>query len=433
MPKKNVFFIGLDDFNRETLSHLPQADECNFLAALEVEEIRGAGEYDIPALVDKAAERMEAQGAQGVASFYDFPGTLIAAILAQRLGLPGPDLEPVFKCEHKYWSRLEQQKVISDNIPNFRAFDPKDDDAFAKVDMIPPFWIKPVKSFRSYLAFNIQDERSFREAIELAREDGGRITGPFIEAMRDFGMPEEIADEDNSFIAESTISGAQCTVEGYVYQGHVTVYGVVDSIREPDGSSFSRYEYPSMLPLEVQHRLIDVARAAITQMGYDNAPFNIEFFYDPTGDHVWLLEINTRASQSHADLFYKVHGVSHMSAVVDLALGRKPKPFPRHGEFNMAAHFFIRSFEPGLVVQAPTQATIDRLKRRQPGTRVRLGVKRGVNLEDLQNQDSYSFELAEVYIGARDQMDLLDKFDEAQTAIHFEIERPDAPQEAATG
>jgi len=423
--KKNVFFVGMDAFNLETLNGLPQADDCNFLSALDFDEMRDDGGVDdIESLVETAASRMAAVpgGPDGVASFYDFPGTIIASILAERFGLPGPSLESLLKCEHKYWSRLEQQKVVDDFIPNFKAFDPTDPEAFGKLGLIPPFWVKPIKSFRSYLAYQIQDERSFSDLMPHCAERVGPIVNPFKQIMQTHGMPPELSTMPESFIAESAIGGAQCTLEGYSYDGKVIVYGVVDSIREADSSSFARYEYPSTLPLEIQHRMMDVARAAIQQFGYDNGPFNAEFFYDQSSDVVWLLEINPRASQSHADLFYKVNGVSHLSVVVDLALGRKPKTFGRRGEWNTSSHFFVRTFEPGVVTRVPTAAAIDRLKKRMPDLRLKLEVKKGDDLASLPNQDSYSFELANVYLGGRDRMDILDKYDQVLTALQFEVE-----------
>jgi len=425
MRMQNLFIVGLDDFNLAFLKRLPQATECAFHPALTFAEMRDPAAIDVPSLIETATQRLQAFPGQvdGVASFFDFPGTLIAAILAQEFSLPGPSLESVLKCEHKYWSRLEQQKVVRDHIPQFRAFDPFDDSAFEKVALVPPFWIKPIKSFRSYLAYNIQDERHFNQVMEPCREKVGYIVDPFLQIMRAFDMPDEIAGMAETFIAESPIGGAQCTLEGYVYQGRVVGYGVVDSIREPNSSSFSRYEYPSSLPLEIQHRMIDVARSALMQIGYDNAPFNAEFFYDQTADQVWLLEINTRLSQSHADMFEKVNGVSHMSVMVDLALGRKPKPLERGGKWNLAANFFMRAFEDGRVVRVPTGDALRRLQVRQPGTRIKIDVTPGILLSELPTQDSYSYEIAHIHIGGRDRVDVLDKYDEALGVLQFEIER----------
>ena len=425
MARKNVFLVGLDEFNRETLASLPAQEECEFHAALTLDEMRGDHALTIPEMVERARDRMKKVpgGPAGIASFFDFPGTILAAYLAHEFDLPGPGIEPVLKCEHKYWSRLEQQKVVGDFIPAFRVFDPlAEGDIYAGLGLVPPFWIKPIKSFRSFLAFAIQDERQFQAALEQVREKGGDITDAFGQVMELCDAPEEFRSMRETFIAESPISGAQCTLECYAHNGQIVTYGVVDSVREPDGPSFSRYEYPSMLPLEVQHRLMDVTRTFMQAIGFENGCFNVEFFYDQTADNVWLLEVNPRPSQSHADLFHKVHGQSHFALMIDLALGRKPRPLLRQGQSNVAAHFFVRSHEPGIVAQAPTRAALERLARRQPTTRIKLEVKRGDDLRDLSVQDSYSFELANVYIGGRDRLDILDKYDEVLTALQFEIE-----------
>ncbi len=425
MAKKNVFIVGLDDFNLKKLERLPQARECDFHPALDIGDIRNVDAYDMTALIEKASRTMEsfAGTVDAVASYYDFPGTVMVPILAERFGLPGPSLEAVLKCENKYWSRLEQYKVIPDNIPQFRAFDPFEEGAFGKLELLPPFWIKPIKSFRSFLAFHINDERQFNEVMPVCREKGGLMNEPFLELMETYGMPPEIAQMRASFIAESPIGGWQCTLEGYAHNGRVVVYGVVDSVREQDSSSFSRYEYPSSLPLEIQHRMMDVVRSAIVQIGLDQSAFNAEFFYDQTSDQVWLLEINPRISQAHTDIFEKVHGISHHSVMLDLALGRKPKPMEKSGQFNVAAHFMFRTFESGRVVRIPSPQAIEKLAQRQPGTKVKIPVMPGQHLRDLHGQDMYSFEIANVFIGGRDRTEMLDRYDEALAVLQFDIEK----------
>ncbi len=430
MAKKNIFIVGYDDYNAKALNRLfsnspSQAVECEFHPLLYIKEIRNMEGYDIEALIDKATRVMENfQGTvDGVACYYDFPCTSLVPILARKFGLPGASLEAVMKCENKYWSRLEQKKVVAEHIPQFRIFDPFDEEAYSKVDLLPPFWIKPIKSFRSFLAFQINSCHQFAEVMSVCREKIGLMAEPFHYLMENFDMPQEISQISDSFIAESSIGGSQCTLEGYVYDGQVTVYGVVDSLREQNISSFSRYQYPSFLPLEIQHRMMDLARLVVTQIGLDNSPFKIEFFYDQTSDQIWLLEINPRLSQSHSDIFEMVHGVSHFSVMADLALGRKPKPMERRGRFNLGAHFMLRTSESGRITRVPSEQAIEKLKQRQPGTDVIIKVRPGQHLSDLQGQDMYSYEIASVYIGGRDQSDILDKYDEALTALQFDIEK----------
>ena len=97
-------------------------------------------------------------------------------------------------------------------------------------------------------------------------------------------------------------------MEGYVHQGEVTVYGVLDSINYPDTSCFLRHPSPSTLPEPVVRRLREVSVRVIRQIGMDAATFSIEYFYDPPSGDINLLEINPRHSQSHAELFEDVDG-----------------------------------------------------------------------------------------------------------------------------
>ena len=167
--------------------------------------------------------------------------------------------------------------------------------------------------------------------------------------------------------------------------------------------------------------MIEVTRSAITEMGMDNTPFNIEFFYDQTADNVWLLEINPRGSASHSNLFEKVNGVSHQSIMVDLALGRKPGLMEKAGPFNVAAKFMIRAFEDGRVTSVPSPEMYQELEARMPDALYLLGVTPGLALSDIPNQDSYSYEVAQLFLGGRDQAEVLDKYDQALDIMKIEI------------
>lgn len=423
--KKNVFIVGLDDFNLDKLRRLPRAKECNFHAALHTSEIRQVDAYDLPRLIQTATDRMKNFDGpvDAVATYYDFPGSTLVPILADRFGLPGPSLEAIISCEHKYWSRLEQRKAIPDNIPSFHVFDPFDDDAFEKIDLLPPYWVKPVKSFRSFLAYKINGPGQFADAMATVREHINLMSEPFQWVMKEFGLPSEFATMKETMIAEAPLSGSMCTLEGYAFQGKMVGYGIVDSVREPDRSSFARYEYPSSLPMEIQHRMIDVARQAIAQIGLDNTAFNIEFFYDQTNDHVFLLEINPRLSQDHSDVFEKVHGLSHLRVMLDLALGIKPAPFEKRGKYSIAANVMLRVYEAGKVTRAPSAEAIEAVKAAGLASHVKVHVAEGEELGSMKSQDSYSFELANLFIAGRDQLDILEKYDKALEMLSFEIQR----------
>lgn len=421
--KKNVFVVGLDDFNLDKLKRLPEANEMEFLPAVKFSEMRGVDNISIADLLAIADKRIEEAGhIDAVVSYYDFPGTALVPIIAQKYNLPGPTLESVLKCEHKYWSRLEQQKVIPRSLPQFKAFDPFDDDAYEKIDFITPYWIKPIKSYRSFLAYSISGPIQFREYMEEVRKHVNFMAEPFNYIFKEYGMPYEITDMEETMIAETPIHGHQCTVEGYAFDDEVIVYGIVDSVREEDRSSFSRYEYPSNLPQEIQFRMADLTRRAISQIGLMNSAFNIEFFYDSTANMIYLLEINPRISQAHTDIFEKVHGISHHHIMLNLALNRRPKALDYNGEFRKGAHFMLRTFESGKVNGVPTQEEINTLKQKYSDLAIKINVKEGMNLDDMHGQDSYSFELANIFLGGRNQEELLEKYRDVVENLSFNID-----------
>lgn len=429
----NIFILGLDDFNARILRELPRADEYAFHPILSYEEIRGSDEYPAEHLLQLAQERLHAfEGSRdAIIAFFDFPVTTILPILAAEFNLHAPSLESVLKCEHKYWSRLEQREVVPNFIPQFYGFDPFDEQFLADAPLLFPFWIKPAKSFRSYLAFRVNDTTDFVTSIHSIRQEIGKMSEPFAHIMTRIDVPEAVsALGDHCCLAESPLSGQQCTVEGYVLNGTVAVYGVIDSIREADRSSFSRYEYPSRLPHHVQETMSELTKRVMERIGYDNGPFNIEYFYSQTEDRPYLLEINPRMSQSHAFLFQQVDGTSHHQVQIDVALGQTPQHVPGGGLYKRAAKFMMRYHENGTVTRVPSTAELAEIEKRLPGTRVDVLVSEGRELASLINQDSYSYEVADVYIAADSEEELLTRYGEITELLPFEIETKEESIEA---
>lgn len=409
MPSpKTIAVIGLDDFNRRMLESLPAAAGCEFLAILGYDEIVRPETYDLPHLLADARARLlrHPRPIDAIVTFWDFPSSTIMPIMRGWFDLPGPTLEAVLKCEHKYWSRCEQAASVPKHVPGFAAVDPFAPDPGRGIDLACPYWLKPVKAHSSHLGFKIRNADDFARAIRQIRAGIHRLAEPFNHILSHASLPPEIAAIDgNHCIAEAMISqGRQCTLEGYVLGGEVVVYGVVDSIREGEHrSSFARYQYPSRLPARVRQRMVDISRRFLEHIGYDHSPFNIEFYWDERSDRISLLEVNARISKSHCPLFEMVDGRSHHQVMLDVALGQKPDFPKRRGRHKLAAKFMLRRFEDGIVTRLPSAADIARVQEAFPGTRVRLMVEQGQRLAHLRLQDSYSFEIAEIFMGGDSQ------------------------------
>lgn len=169
-------------------------------------------------------------------------------------------------------------------------------------------------------------------------------------------------------------------------------------------------------------RIYETARRVVTQVGLTSVPFNIEFFWDEQHDRLNLLEINPRHSQSHAGLFQAVDGAANHQILVELALGREPRMPHREGEHAVAGKYFLRRFVDGTALRVPTSSEVAAIEQELPGTRIGLRVGEGTRLSELPDQDSYSYELAHIYIGARDEQEMRRKYDRCADALRFEFD-----------
>ncbi len=434
---KNVFVAGLEPFGHRLLRTIPGAEEYRFLELFDygtvVRPQRGAYP-SLTQLVDEGCRRIaEFAGEEvGILGYWDFPASVLVPWIAGRTGMPGPALEAVARCEHKYWSRIEQQKVLPDCVPRFEAVDPFAAGAAESVTLEPPFWIKPVKAHSSFLGFYIDTVETLEARLALIRERIGLMGEAFNEFLSQVDMPAEVRPIGGYHcIAEELISsGHQCTLEGYSWRREPEVYGVVDSLRAGHyDSCFSRYQYPSVLPEAVQSRMQAAARKLIRHLRYDNGAFNIEFYWNPDDDSLSVLEVNARISRSHSALFLMVDGAVNQTVPLDLVFGRRPAFPHRAGGHNLAAKFMIRQFSDGVLERVPTDEDIRRFEKAFPDARVRVLTPAGTRLGDLRLQDSYSYEIAEIFLGAESEEALLQKYSDALLLLDFQV-RPLAPENA---
>ncbi|GAB3344819.1 ATP-grasp domain-containing protein [Modestobacter lapidis] len=418
----HIFVLGLDALNLETLRHL-EPDEFTFHELLPKDELIGIENIDLAGLLDRAAQQLEAFDGpiDAIVGYWDFPVSSMLPILCRRFGVPGPPLDAVVKCEHKYWSRIEQRKVIEE-VPEFALVD-LDEHEGLPPNLRYPVWLKPVKSVSSELAFRVGDRDELNAALTEMRQGIDKYGEPFEFVLGQLDLPPEIARVGaTACLAEEAAVGQQVTVEGYSVGGEVHVYGIVDSLTYPDTSSFLRYQYPSQLPERIRARLAEISQKVVEQLGLDSITFNIEYFWDPDNDRIRLLEVNPRHSQSHALLFEHVDGVSNHEAMIKLALGRTPRRPAGEGPYDVAAKCYLRAFDDGVVVRSPSRAEVERIEQELDGVTVRVVAETGSRLSDLAQQDSYSYELAQVFVGARDEAELIETYERCVQMLAFEIQ-----------
>lgn len=422
-PTPNVFVLGLDQPNLQILQAMPDGQGIVFHQLLTQDELQ-EGQVSVPDLLDRAEAQLQefAGSVDAIVTFWDFPATMMVPILCRRRGLPSADLAAVVRCEHKYWSRLIQNRVTND-LPAFGLLDLDATEPDLPDGVAYPVWIKPVESAGSEGAYFVADADGLAETVPRAREEVGRLGRPFEDILALLDLPPEIEEIGGSaYMAEETARGEQLTVEGFVAGGVVQVYGVVASITYPESNSFLRYQYPSSTPDPIRERMAEVSRLVIEASGLVDSTFNIEFFWDSAAERLRLLEVNARNSQSHASLFEMVDGVSNHHAMVRLGLGQRPYLPSRKGPYAVAAKWMLRHFSDGVVRHVPSPQVVTEVQDRLGGTKVDVLVEEGARLSDGYGEDSYSYVLAEVVIGGDDEADVERKYEQFCAEAPFTID-----------
>jgi len=424
---QHIFVLGLDDFNAKELESLKAHDrykDCEFHALLTYDDLKqtsgGAGFVE---LMDQARKMLDdfPEEISGIMTFWDFPALPMVSILCEEYDLPHTPVTQIEQCEHKYWARKLQHQFCAQHTPAFELVDPFKDPA--NIDIAYPYWLKPVNSFSSYLAFYVSNDQEREEAIKEIREGIGAISKPYDEfmALVKDRFPEEMRDITGKYcLAEEAIEGEIYTLAGYAWDGDIALHGIVDTITEKHSYSNARYQYPSHLPQEVQEEMEEGCRSLLTQLPLTHGTFNMEYFYTPEGK-IQVLEVNPRLSQSHSEIFREVDGMSHLGVAVDLALGREPYMPHRKGEHDIAAKFYLRHHEDAYVEGVPTKADIDQVKKIIPDLRVKVQVHEGQHLSDYKLHDSYSYELAQFFLGEKDEDALIDAYHTCVKHLPFKL------------
>ena len=349
----------------------------------------------------------------GVVSTSDYPGAGAAALLAERMSLPGPRLSSVLRAGHKYLSRLAQQASVPHVVPRFHLVDPQ---ALSPLPFPYPCFLKPVKGSFSVMTRRVDTPEALRAFFE--RPSVEEYLTYYVHLFdRLLSYRPDLGAGARYFLAEELLTGTQVTVEGYA-QGHeVTILGTVDSIRDPDTGSFLRFDYPSRLPEEVQARLGDVAARALHNLGWQDGFFNVEMMFDPESNRISIIEINPRLCGQFADLHLHVDGVSTYEILLNLAVGR-PCRAPGRGAHRVASSFPLRVFEPSRAERLPDPETILEVEARFPGSLIWIEGKTGDLLENFEElEDGHSARDGVVNVAGEDEREVLEKFQQIEAAL----------------
>ncbi len=376
-------------------------------------------DFDVVAFIEDSVRSLPGT-LDGIISSSDYPGATVAAAIAARLGLSGPDPKTVICCSHKYYSRVRQSESVPEATPRFQLIDPLDpEQACGKAEF--PCFIKPVKGAFSMMSRRLNSADEMREF--LARPAVQEFARDYMQAFNQLvGRLTDFEVGGSYFLAEELLKGTQVTVDGFSRGDEIEILGIVDSVMHGDTGSFERFDYPSSLGAAVQSRMGDIAARAIRHLGLRDALFNIEMIHDPGTGSVHIIEINPRISGQFGDLYQKVDGTNTYEIALALAAGERPRMRRRKGIAGVACSRPLRIYEPVVVARAPDAERRRAVEEEFPGTIVWLECAEGDKLANFERmEDGQSCRYAIVNTGAPDRPSLLARLDAIRDRLGFEM------------
>jgi biotin carboxylase len=425
------------DWDRQALQRLEQAgcarfDHAGFDLFAFPSNAALIG-FDLERFAERQAGRGRRRGWRAVLSHHEQFGALAAALVAQRLGLPGASPESILAAQHKLHARRVLQQVAPEANLAFEEL-PVDYGATIPHGLAYPRFVKPVKAAFSVLAREVKSRDELQRHTRFGRRELWvirRLVEPFDRVCR-ARLPR--AGSAHRLLLEEPVPArmAQYNLDGWACEGQVQALGVVDALMYPGTQSFMRWEFPSRLPATVQARALDVARRFLGAIGYRHGFFNLEFFHDEASGRLSVIECNPRLASQFGDLYRRVLGLDAHAMALALALGQDPLAQPRSAPTaGAAASLVYRSFEGQPIPGVPGAAAQAAFARQFADGLVFSFPKHGHALaRDFKWTGSHRYGI--VHLGGRDRAQLRERAERASALLGWPAPYLDEAVGAAT-
>lgn len=243
------------------------------------------GDRAIAVRFDRAEESLPAILAaapfDGVVAVGDRP-TYLAALAAERMGLPYGPVEAVLACRDKHRMR-EAFRAGGLKLPEYFLARIEDDPETVSRRVFFPCVLKPLGLTASQGVIRADDPRQFVAAFERIR------------AILESRAVRRLREPMHEFIQiESYIPGREFALEGLVTEGVLQPLALFDKADALEGPYFEEtiYVTPSREPPSVQRAIVATTQQAVRALGLRHSPVHAEMRVNAEG--VWMLEVAAR-------------------------------------------------------------------------------------------------------------------------------------------
>jgi len=227
---------------------------------------------------------------------------IVAAVIAQRLGLKGNPVHAMQAARDKHQQR-ELLARAGVPIPRFMLRGLNEEPAEIARIVTYPCVVKPLRLSASRGVMRADNVQGFMKAQNRLRSI--------------VGEPEA------TFLIEEFIPGYEVALEGLVVNRRMHVLAIFDKPDPLDGPFFEEtiYVTPSQVPAALQKAIVDCAERAVRALGITEGPIHAELRYNERGP--WLIELAARpiGGRCSAVLRFGDKGVALEEIILRHALG----------------------------------------------------------------------------------------------------------------
>ncbi len=227
---------------------------------------------------------------------------IVAALIAQRLGLKGNPVHAMQAARDKHQQR-ELLAKAGVPIPRFMLRRLDEDPAAIARSVTFPCVVKPLRLSASRGVMRADNVQGFSNAQKR--------------------LNAIVCEPEASFLIEEFIPGYEVALEGLVVNRRLHVLAIFDKPDPLDGPFFEEtiYVTPSSVPAGLQSAITDCADRAIRALGIVDGPVHAELRYNERGP--WLIELAARpiGGRCSAVLRFGDRAISLEEIIVRHALG----------------------------------------------------------------------------------------------------------------
>lgn len=333
----DILVVCPDSYDRWAFERVERRYDHHFhFADAGISHWEASPDFDPVAYLERCRQVITTHGIGAVVSTHDL-GDLIAAVLAEEAGLPGPSAESVFLCLHKLYGRRAeidpircQPLLFDEPLPTLTY------PAYLKAP-----WLK-----LGLLGFKVGSDDEAEAAMELARRELPAWTRQYYPLFsRAVDLAKYPLATTDMMLVEEFIEGQQVTVEGWSLGGEIQIWAMTDTNTFQGTRVIDNFSTPSRLDVRMAETLRAKSIETIRAFGFDGGFFNIEFWL--TNDGVRLTEVNGRSAACFGGIYELALGADIFAAVADVATGRAPYALPQTGG-RVAGQFNVITFDDDL-------------------------------------------------------------------------------------